>query len=383
MKSLYSFATDYPTAPVVLAPNGLFYGTTYYGGINGQGSVFKVTPSGAATTLYSFCATSSCPDGQYPVGGLFLARNGALYGTTSQGGASGFGTVFRITPSGALTTLHSFTNTDGADPQAAPIQASNGLFYGTAFGGGSHSYGTIYKMTASGSLTVLHNFCSGACTDGQNPTAPLVQGSDGKLYGTNLYGYGYFGTVFRITLAGKLTTLHTFTGTGSDGANPWAGLVQGTDGNFYGTTYYGGINGAGSLFQITPSGVLTTLYSFAGPDGTILSGGLVQNTNGMFYGTTNQGGAYGVGTVFSLSIGMGPFVGPLPGAAKTGAVVRILGTNLTGATSVTFNGTVAAFTVVGGTLINATVPVGATSGAIQVVTPGGTLSSNVNFTVLP
>jgi uncharacterized repeat protein (TIGR03803 family) len=214
------------------------------------------------------------------------------------------------------------------------------------------------------------------------------------LYGTTGYGgtnpglYGNGGgTVFKITPSGKLTTLYNFCAQGGcvDGEAPIAGLVQVADGAFYGTTSSGGAYGYGTVFRITPSGALTTLYSFCAQsgctDGEVPVAGLGQDTNGTFYGATWGGGAYGYGTVFSLSVGLGQFVKTLPTSARVGSAVRILGTNLTGATSVTFNGTAAAFTVVSRYLITATVPTGATTGKVEVVTPSGTLSSNVPFRV--
>jgi uncharacterized repeat protein (TIGR03803 family) len=181
--------------------------------------------------------------------------------------------------------------------------------------------------------------------------------------------------------AQTFTSLHSFDGT--DGASP-VGLVQATNGDLYGTTYYQGPNGGGTVFKITPSGSLTTLYGFCSESGcTYTPAALVQATNGYFYGTTVHGGANKVGTVFRLSVGLGPFVKTIPTSAKVGKAVKILGTDLTGATSVSFNGTGAVFTVVSSSLITTTVPAGATSGQVQVVTPSGTLSSNVPLRVLP
>jgi uncharacterized repeat protein (TIGR03803 family) len=172
-----------------------------------------------------------------------------------------------------------------------------------------------------------------------------------------------------------------------DGESPFAGLVEGTDGDFYGTTQEGGAAGYGTIFKITPSGTLTSLYSFCVqpgcPDGASPSAALVQGTDGNFYGTTAHGGSRTAGTVFSLSMGLGPFVKTQTTSGGVGAVVKILGTGLTGATRVTFNGVVAAFEVVSSSLIATTVPAGAASGTVQVVTPAGTVSSNVPFRVLP
>jgi uncharacterized repeat protein (TIGR03803 family) len=176
------------------------------------------------------------------------------------------------------------------------------------------------------------------------------------------------------------TTLHSFDGT--DGAYPTASLVQGTDGYLYGTTGNFGVNDDGTVFTIATSGKLTTLHNFDGTDGTYPLGGLIQDTDGAFYGATYNGGTNGgFGTVFSLSAGLSPFVETNPTSGKVGAAVKILGNNLTGSTSVTFNGTAAAFTVVSASEITTTVPAGATTGTVQVVTPGGTLSSNVPFWV--
>ena len=230
-------------------------------------------------------------------------------------------------------------------------------------------------------FTTLANF---AGTGGTDPLQiSLAQGTDGNLYGTTLTGPNNSGTgsgtIFMVTPAGTLTTLYSFGG--ADGAKPYAGLVLGTDSNFYGTTAYGGAHGYGNVFKITPAGVLTTMHSFDSTDGAGPYGGLAQATSGIFYGTTYGGGTSYQGTVFSLAVGLGPFVTTLPTSGKVGATVRILGTNLTGATSVTFNGTAAVFTVISPTLISTIVPAGATTGTVQVTTPSGTLTSNVSFTV--
>jgi uncharacterized repeat protein (TIGR03803 family) len=377
-KTLHRFdGTDgkKPSAGLVQGIDGNLYGTTYIGGtstacFDGCGTVYKITPSGTLTTLHSFDGT----DGSFVEAALVQGTDGQFYGTTESGGASsacfeGCGTVFKITPSGTLTTLHSFDGTDGEWPYAGLVQGTNGKFYGT-------TSGTVFEMTPSGTLTTLHSFDG---TDGQWPQA-LVQGTDGKFYGTTAYGgaNGY-GTVFQITPSGTLTTLHSFDLT--DGANPHAALVQGTDGNLYGTTYEGGANGYGSVFNVTPGGTLTTLYSFDTVENKHPHAALVQGTDGNFYGTTLEGRTIFTGTVFSLSVGLGPFVETQTTSGKVGKAVKILGTNLTGATSVTFNGTAATFTVISRSFIKTSVPVGATTGTVQVVTPGGTLSSNVPFTV--
>jgi uncharacterized repeat protein (TIGR03803 family) len=459
-KSLFSFdGTDGVgnEAALVQATDGNFYGTTAGGGTNGDyGTVFKITTSGGLTTLYNFCSQPGCSDGADPFSGLLVqGTDGNFYGTTELGGLTNgdcilrsCGTVFKITPSGTLTTLYDFCSqpacADGDEPRAGLVQGTDGNFYGTTQGGGTarqggSAFGTVFKITPSGTLTTVYSFCSQTlCTDGDFPTAGLIQASDGNFYGTNYGGVYGDGTVFKVTPRGTLTTLVSFDGT--DGNYPYAGVTQGTDGNFYGTTYYGGTKcgggsgGCGTVYKITPSGTLTTLYSFgsghpeeglvqatdgnfygtthtggASGDGTIFKitssgalttlytfcsqssctdGGtpttaLVQDTDGKLYGTTTGGGTNGYGTVFSLSVGLSPFVETQPASGKVGAAVKILGGKLEGATAVTFNGTAASFTVTSNSLISAIVPAGATTGPVQVVKPGGTVNSNVNFQVLP
>jgi uncharacterized repeat protein (TIGR03803 family) len=464
-KTLVTFngtAGQHPNGPLVQGRDGNFYGTTTAGGsAYPYGVVFKITPGGKLTALYSFCPHPlPCPDGASPRAGLVLATNGNFYGTTSLGGAYcgryGCGTFFEITPVGKASTLHSFDYKDRPS-DGALVQATDGNFYGTSGGGGTTGRGTVFKITAAGKLTRLYSFCSQAnCPDGAFPGG-LVQATDGNFYGVTGYGGTYSsgtvfkitaggalttlysfcaqsgcpdgagplglaqatngnfygttggggansadcsslggcGTVFEMTPVGKLTTLHSFDGTDGVGSG---GLVQATSGNFYGTTYLGGANGSmclgslgcGTVFKITAGGALTTLYSFCAqsgcPDGSEPEG-LVQATNGKFYGTTYNGGAVAFcpaqdcGTVFSLSVGLGPFVETLPNSDKVGRAVTILGNNLTGTSSVTFNGTAATFTVVSGTEIKTTVPVGATTGFVKVTTPKKTIKSNVVFRV--
>ena len=398
LTTLHSFCSQTNCTDGV-APNGLvqatagdLYGTTSRGGVNGYGTVFKITPSGTLTTLYSFCSQGVypyCTDGDQPSAGLVQAANGDLYGTTGFGGAAAYGTVFKITPGGTLTTLHSFYGgTDGHEP-AGLVQAASRDLYGTTLLGGADRTGTVFKITPTGALTTLYSFCSqNGCTDGFSPNAGLVQATNGDFYGTTADGGANGeGTVFKITPSGTLTTLYSFCSSTNcrEGSFPEAGLVQATDGDLYGTTH-GSANNNGTVFKITPSGTLTTLYSFCSQsgctDGQYPQAGLVQDTNGDFYGTTTGGGTGGNGTVFRLSVGLGPFVKTLPASGEVGAAIKILGSDLTGATSVTFNDTAATFTVVSASLITTTVPA-TTTGRVLVVTPSGTLSSNVPFRVLP
>jgi uncharacterized repeat protein (TIGR03803 family) len=389
LTTLYSFCTEkdcadgkFPKAGLVLATNGNFYGTTSGGGTYLNGTIFKITVGGTLTTLYSFCPPEHCATGAEPVAGLVQAANGDFYGTTEGGGANFEGTVFEMTPAGELTTLYSFCAlkdcADGSQPYGDLIQATNGNFYGTTSGGGTGTAcgdlgcGTVFEITPAGVLTT-YSFDG---TDGKFPMAGLVQATNGNFYGTTTEGGAYDdGTVFEMTPAGVLTTLHSFH-TDTDGGYPYAPLIQATDGNFYGTTY------GGTVFKITAVGTLTTLYTFVGTaDGDHPQAGLLQATNGILYGTTTDGGPDDEGTVFSLSVGLGPFVETNPTSGKVGTAVTILGNNLTGSTSVTFNGIAATFKVISGTGITTTVPESATTGPVKVTTPSGTLTSDLNFRV--
>jgi uncharacterized repeat protein (TIGR03803 family) len=284
-------------------------------------------------------------------------------------------------------------------PYTALVQGANGDLYGATQTNGAYGFGTIFRITMAGDFTTIHSFCSvTGCPDGGNPKAALVPGADGNLYGITSNGGGGNGggTFFTMTPSGTVTTLYNFCpgpDNCPDGAQPVA-LMLATDGNFYGLAGSGGANGAGTIFQITPSGTLTTEHSFDTTDGFVGNNSydgpmLIQDTNGTFYGVTQTGGANYPscptcnGTFFSLSMGLGPFVKTLPLAGKAGSIVRILGTDLTGATSVTFNGIAATFTDVTANQLTATVPEGATTGVVQVVTGAGTtLTSNLVFTVL-
>jgi uncharacterized repeat protein (TIGR03803 family) len=386
-----------PSAGLLLTNDGNAYGTTYQGGAYGFGTIFQFSPRGHLTVVHSFDSS----DGANPQAGLIQGADRNFYGTTNFGGTNGYGTIFRITREGAFTTLHKFVGTDGANPFRALVQADDGNFYGVTQGGGSNHQGTAFKITPSGTLTTLYNFCAQTnCTDGAGPNG-LVQGSDGNFYGTTSEGGSPqcdigCGTAFTLTLEGGLTTLYTFclqTGC-ADGEFPYAGLVQATDGNFYGTTYTGAISGGGTIFKMTPGGMLTTMYFFCSEsgctDGESPSAALLQATNGSFYGTTYQGGDLscgsgndGCGTIFSLDVGLGPFVTFVRAEGRVGQTGGVLGQGFTGTTSVSLNGIAANFTVVSDTFIKATVPAGATTGYVTVATPSGTLTSNVKFYVIP
>ena len=321
---LYSFAGGNadganPTGNLVQGSDGNFYGATGSGGAgkcpgpepvgyNGPpstcGTLFKLTPNGAETVLHIF---SGGADGGEPTGSLVQGSDGDFYGTTSYGS----GTVFAITPQGEETALYSFPNytNDGSKPSSL-IVGSDGNFYGTTFIGGNSNYGTVFRITPAGAETVvLYSFLGGS--DGELPSASLAEGSDGNFYGTTPFGgSSRDGTIFRITPSGDETVLYSFPGGTKNGANPYTALIQGDDGSFYGTTQAGGNEnnnpcggGCGSLFKITPTGNETTLYLFAAStmDGALPAGSLIQGSDGNFYGTTSGGGQFDGGTVFQIT----------------------------------------------------------------------------------
>jgi len=311
-----------PSSSLVQGNDGNFYGTTLFGGANGDacnnssgcGTVFKLTPSGTFTTLYEFCSQPNCADGYFPSAALIQGTDGNLYGTTDgNGSTSSGGTVFRVSPAGTLTTIYHFCAvgpncSDGNDPGGGVIQATDGNLYGTTIRGGNgaacpytYGCGTVFKMSTSGALTTLKVFCTEVnCADGLFPQAGLVQATNGSFFGTTYEGGTNLcsgdspcGTVFNIFMNGAFASLHSFSG--SDGSNPDAPLLQGTDGNFYGTT----IGQPGTVFQITQDGVLTTLHTFTGGDGAGSQAGLTQAGDGNFYGTTTSNG--GSSTIFKIT----------------------------------------------------------------------------------
>jgi uncharacterized repeat protein (TIGR03803 family) len=426
-----------PFGGVIQATDGNFYGTTTNGGGHGYGNVYRITPSGEITSIYDFCKRPNCADGATPESAPVLGSDGNLYGTTNGFAYGGYGTVYKMTLSGELTTLYTFCSlaecADGSVPNGL-MQASDGNFYGTTFSGGNSNAGTIFKITPAGQFTSLYSFCSLAnCADGNSPVYSPIEGSDGNLYGA-AWEYQGGGVLYRFTLAGNYKALYSFCrgifcsggsgplalvqdgngnffgttqyGGGSDdvgtlfeltakqqfinlhnfdktdGAYPSAGLTLASDGNLYGATVEGGPADAGTIFEITTAGTFRTLYTFAHPYAFNPTGPLFQGTDGSFYGATPGGNGDGpLGTVFKFSNGLGQSVETAPGAGAVGKSVLILGNGLTGSSSVTFNGVAAAFAVESDTYIKATVPTGATTGTVSVVTPLGTLNSNPQFVV--
>jgi uncharacterized repeat protein (TIGR03803 family) len=290
------------------ANSGYFYGTSYKGGTYNSGAVFRIAKSGTLTPLYSFTGNGGIAesiDGAFPGAGLIADSAGNLYGTTEQGGANGTGTVFKITSAGTESVLYSFGQLGGADgtsPYAGLVLGSDGNFYGTTKNGGAYGEGVVFKLTASGTETVLYSFSGdggmSGSNDGANPEASLVQASDGNFYGTTLYGGTYDqGSVFKITPSGAEAVLYSFSGNGgirgsTDGALSYASLIQASDGNLYGTTEFGGAHGEGTVFRITLAGAEAVLYSFTGgPEGIHGSTDGAQPVSNLTQG--NDGNYYG------------------------------------------------------------------------------------------
>jgi uncharacterized repeat protein (TIGR03803 family) len=348
LTTLHSFNGSDGSAPngLIEGSDGKFYGITSGGGIltqcngSGCGTIFSIIPGGTPVTLYNFCSQTNCADGSNPSAPLAQGTDGNFYGTTA-GGANNSGTFFKITPSGALNTIYSFDGNNFSAPNAL-VQGTDGNFYGTTVGGGAlgcgpsspfGDCGTILKITPEGVPTLLYSFClqHGGCPDGSNPSG-LVQGTDGNFYGTTAHGgnlvacdtlaypvYFSCGTVFKITPGGTLTTLHLFDST--DGGWPLSGMIQGNDGNFYGTTELGGANGLGTIFKMTPAGTLITLYTFPGPGGG--PAWLIQAASGIFYGITASGGTNYDSTVFSFAIGLSGTTASTTGFSLSPASVTV------------------------------------------------------------
>ncbi|HXJ93410.1 MAG TPA: choice-of-anchor tandem repeat GloVer-containing protein [Terriglobia bacterium] len=293
-----------PRAGLVRDADGNLYGTTQQGGTHNQGTVFEVDAAGNETILYSFTGQG----GSQPFSSLVRDPRGNLYGTTPTGGAYDYGNVFKVTPAGTETVLYSFTGeSDGGAPYDGLISDSAGNLYGTASDEVSESCvpfglvqcGTVFELNKAGTETVLYSF---ADTDnGSQPFGSLVRDAAGNLYGTTSVGGEYDrGTAFEVSPGSIVTLLHTF-GAGTDGIGPMAGLVRDTAGNLYGTTYYGGLYGWGTVFKLDSTGAETILYNFTGKkDGAEPVAGLVMDTAGNLYGTAQYGGAYDYGVVFAL-----------------------------------------------------------------------------------
>ena len=322
--TLYSFPNgSAPMAPLMQAANGYLYGTTSGGGL-GDGVIFSFPPGGTPMNLWAFCQDHNCAAGGQPRSGLTQAADGSLYGTTTTDDKLQNGTVYQLTAAGVLAkpTPYTFCQLpachDGADPSGL-IQGTDGNFYGTAEGGGEYGYGTVFQLVPGAptwALNTLWSFCQHGlpCADGSIPYAGLVQGADGSFYGTTAEGGIGSGTLFKISPGQPLVPLHLFNAVPGypDGIVPYAPLVLGPDGNFYGTAFEGGPIGLGIVFRITPSGVYTILYGFCAlasqgcADGAYPEAGLTVGSDGNLYGATTSGGTGLGGTVFRLNVGLKP-----------------------------------------------------------------------------
>jgi len=384
MKVLYSFDGKIGALPrggLTLGTDGSLYGTTSFGGTNNGGTVFKITTSGKLTVLHNFINSS---DGLTPYAAPIQGLDGNFYGTTTYANAR-FGSVYKMTPSGKLTTLFVFNDSTSGQTPGALVLGTDGNLYGTTQLGGANDKGAVFKITPQGKFTLLHSFNG---TDGQAVLGPLIQASDGNFYGTTQMGGAkrVGGAIYKMTPAGGLTDIFSFNSRFRDPKYPYAGLVQATDGKFYGATTFGGMIGWGALFQATSNDNFKDVYDFDLKTGADPQVSLFQHTNGTLYGDTEAGGTKGNGVLYSLSIGLGPFVsfvGPLS-SGKVGKTIEILGQGFTGTSKVSFHdGVSATFTIVSDTYLTAVVPSGATAGSVTVTTPGGTLTSNKAFRVAP
>ncbi len=327
-----------PDGSLIQASDGNFYGMTTAHGAFNAGAVIMITPAGAESVLHSFGGTGT-GDGNTPYGNLIQASDGNFYGMTVFGGTNNLGTVFKITPSGSETVLWSFgTAGDGATPHGSLIQGSDGNFYGMTSAGGTNNVGVVFKITPTGGESLLHSFAGGG--DGINGYGSLIQASDGNFYGmTKVGGAHGAGAVIKITPTGTESVLYSFGAVSGDGFAPYGRLLQATDGNFYGMTYMGGANNVGIAFKITPTGSESILHSFGSVgDGALPSSSLIQARDGNFYGMTTVGGTYNRSAViritpdgtFSVLYSFGSYIGD--GLTARGDLTQALDGNLYGMT---------------------------------------------------
>ncbi len=382
-----------PQGGVVQARDGNFYGATYAGGATGYGSLYQVTPAGTLTVLTSFAKGDP---GANPAASLVEGVDGFLYGTAEAGGLDNFGTVFKsAVPTGVTTSISTFEGAlDGQNPQSDLIQARDGNFYGTTDTGGSNNFGTFFQLTPAGVRTVLYSFTNGS--DGSLPLRGVIQGTDNNFYGiAENGGAGQGGVIYRMAIAGTtatLTPLYSFTAIAPDAYLSYGRLLQASDGNFYGTTNQGGDSSAGTIFEMTPSGGFNVLYSFSGTgsDGGYPDAGLIQGDDGKLYGTTAglQGSA---GTIFKIDLAL-PLPAPqpnlfAPATASAGDTVEIEGDHLVGTTAVNFtaaNGAAVpatSFAVASTNSLSAVVPSGAVTGPITVTANNLTASTPSGLTI--
>ncbi len=394
---------------LTLGTNGTFWGTSEGEDFN-SGNIFFMSAAGVVTSFNNVLGGTGQVNGGQPIAPPAQGMDGNFYGMTTAGGNSalctygnsGCGVIYKINPAGKFEVIHTFDQANGANPNDPLLLGTDGNFYGTTFYGGTingkyNGNGVVFRVTTQGAYTPIYVFCAQqGCLDGGQPAGGLVQGTDGNFYGTTVLGGTHLfsnffgGTIFKLTPAGQYTVLYNFCEQPNcaDGGDSIAGLIQGTDGNFYGVAEAGGATGNGTIFQITPEGQYTVLHSFDFTDGNAPKAALTQGTNGILYGQTYDGGTgpcvnTRCGVFFSLDLGLPSYLAPVNWYGQEGSTVEILGQGFTGSTAVSFNGTPADFQVVNNTYLTATVPAGATLGPITVTTPSGNLVSKIKFRVLP
>ncbi len=372
-----------PRSGVTLGTDGYLYGATVSGG-QAAGTIFKITPAGTISTLHSFtgqngttCPSTEKPDGGSPYAPPIRGKDGFYYGVTS------IGTAYRITSSGTFTPLCSPSVLIPFGALSPVVQAMDGNFYATSTSGN----GTVFRFSPSGVAKIIHSFIF---SEGSSPVGPVVQGSDGNLYGTTATGGplgSASGTIFKLSLSGTLTPFHAFDRNNKkiEGYGPKAGLLEATDGNLYGSTQFGGdpVCNCGVLFKITKSGVYTVLHTFHSGEPSQPEATQIQHTNGKIYGLANGPHYSDGGSLYSLAVGLKPFVKLMTLSGKSGQTVQILGQGFSGTTAVKFGTGSANFTVVSDTYLIALVPATGTTGLVTVTTSSGTLASNKTFKVIP
>ena len=331
---IYSFNGITPKYPkyanLIQGADGNLYGVTSQGGVSGFGTVFKCTITGTVTVLASFNGTN----GKTPTGSLLLASDGNFYGMASVGGSTNDGVIFKCTPTGSLTVLVSFNHTTGgATPYGSLVQDKKGDFYGMTEAGGAYTSGVIFKCTIWGTLTTIYNLKT---TYGRNPYGNLIFGSDSNLYGVAQFGGTGVGTMFKCSRTGTLTNLASFAT--ATGIYPYGSLIQATDGNFYGMTTSGGSSNNGTIFKYDTSlHTIAALASFNGTNGSKPYGSLIQAADGNLYGMTNLGGVNALGTLFSCTTSgtitkLVDFNGAVNGTEPYGGLLQLADGNLYGMT---------------------------------------------------
>jgi uncharacterized repeat protein (TIGR03803 family) len=324
----------FPYAGVIRDSAGNLYGTTSNGGASNTGVVYKLDASGQETVLHNFTGGT---DGLSPYAGVTRDSAGNLYGTTTNGGTSNAGVVYKLDAASHETVLYNFTGgADGGHPYAGVIGDSAGNLYGTALDGGTSNAGVVYKLDAAGHETVLYNFTGGA--DGRYPYAGVIRDSAGNLYGTASWaGSPIAGLVYKLDATGHQTVLYTFTG-GDDGGSPRSGVMRDAEGNLYGTTVTGGTGYGGVVYKLDAAGHETVLYNFTrGADGGAPNAGVIRDSAGNFYATTQMGGSAGLGVVCKLDATrhetvLYSFPGPVDGSYPRTGVIRDSAGNLYGTT---------------------------------------------------